>query len=62
MKNIIWILIVLSALSFVLAMVCSIAGTNISIFRGITSAEGYSNASTNLALIAIALHLISEKK
>ena len=59
MRNISWILIVLSALSFVLAVVSSTVGPT---FLGITSAEGFSYASTNLVLIAIALLLVSEKK
>ena len=57
MKNLIWILIGLAALSFVLA---AISATTKIYFLGVQP-EGFSFACTNLALIAIALSLISKK-
>ena len=52
MSSLVKALIGLSALAFVLAVVSSFSGP---IFH--TVAEGYSRASTNLALLAIALVL-----
>jgi hypothetical protein len=58
MRTLAWVLIALSALGFVLAVV----GSQVSwILFGVTS-EGYSRACTNLALLAIALLMISGKK
>jgi hypothetical protein len=53
MRHLMWIVILLAAIAFVLAVVCALAGTQI--VR--VSAEGYSRASTNLALLAIAVLL-----
>lgn len=50
MRNLAIILICLSALGFVLAVISAFIGT----IAGVT-AEGFSQGSTNLALIAIAL-------
>ena len=59
MRNVILTLIVLSALCFVLAVVLVLfSGGNL---MGV-AVEGYSRACSNLALIAIALLLFSEKK
>ena len=58
MKNVILILILLSGLSFVIAVFSPTTGAG---FMGIAS-EGFSRASSNLALIAIALLLFLEKK
>ena len=52
MSNLVKALIALSALAFVLAVVTHFAGPIVS-----TQAEAYSRASTNLALLAIALVL-----
>jgi hypothetical protein len=52
MSSLVKALIGLSALAFVLAVVASFSGPIIS-----TGAEAYSRASTNLALLAIALVL-----
>jgi hypothetical protein len=52
MRNLKIVLICLSALGFVLAVITSLAGGPIAF--GVT-AEGFSFASANLALIAIAL-------
>ena len=59
MRNVILTLIMLSALGFVLAVALALfgGGSLISV-----AAEGYSRACSNLALIAIALLLFSEKK
>lgn len=56
MRNLIWVLIVLSALSFVLAVVTAWFGGDFLI-----QPEGFSFSSTNLALLAIALLLASKK-
>lgn len=53
MKNIIIVLIGISALGFVLAIISTLLGGK---FVGV-SAEAYSRASNNLALITIALVL-----
>ena len=58
MQNLISVLIGLAALAFVLAVVLSIF--SIGILH--VGAEGFSRASTNLALLAIALSLVSGKK
>lgn len=58
MRNFIWALIVLSLLSFIVATVS--AFFSIDVFG--VAAKGYSNACTNLALIAIAFLLILKKK
>jgi ABC-type amino acid transport system permease subunit len=52
MSNLVKALIGLSALAFVLAVLASFSGPILH-----TVAEGYSRASTNLALLAIALVL-----
>ena len=52
MSNLVKALIGLAALSFVLAVVTSFSGSILG-----TSPEAYSRASTNLALLAIALVL-----
>ena len=58
MKNLNWILIALSAVGFLCAAFHALWG-----FPDIgVSAEGFSNGCTNLALLAIALLLASEKK
>jgi hypothetical protein len=59
MKSLQMILICLSALGFVLAVITSLAGGPI-VF-GVT-AEGFSFASADLALIAIALSLYGKSK
>ena len=58
MKNLTWALIVLAALGFVGAVVLAVSGYE---FMNV-AAEGFSRACTNLALLAIALLLVSEKK
>jgi hypothetical protein len=58
MRNLIWLLIALSAICILLAVV---TGLTNNAFFGIAP-EGYSNGSTNLALLAIALLLINGKK
>ena len=58
MKNLIWLLIALSAFCFVLAAIQSLWH-----FAPIgVQPEGLSSASTNFALIAIALLLVLKKK
>ena len=58
MRNVAWVLIVLSALSLVLAVADALTG-----FRMLgVGPEGYSRACGNLALIAIALLLVSRTK
>lgn len=52
MSNLVVALIVLAALAFVLAVAASFGGPIVG-----TGAEAYSRASTNLALLAIALVL-----
>ncbi len=52
MKSIIIVLIGISALGFVIAIISALSGITFGV-----SAEGYSRASNNLALIAIALAL-----
>ena len=52
MSNLAKALVALSALAFVLAVVASLTSSPI-----IVSAEAYSRASTNLALLAIALFI-----
>jgi hypothetical protein len=59
MKSLQMILICLSALGFVLAVITSLAGGPV-VF-GVT-AEGFSFASADLALIAIALSLYGKSK
>ncbi|MFC2123508.1 hypothetical protein ACFLU5_01755 [Bacteroidota bacterium] len=54
MKNIIWILIGLAALGFALSVIASIF--NVSILG--VQPEGFSRACNNLAVLAIALHLV----
>lgn len=58
MRNLILVLIVLSALNFVVAAITALVGSG---FLGVAS-EGFSNACTNLALLAIALLLASKRK
>ena len=58
MRNATLVLIALSAVGFVFAVVGALLGRSI---MGIAS-EGFSRACTNLALIAIALLLASEKR
>ena len=58
MKYLRWILIGLSAVGFVCAAVVALWDFPICS----VSAEGFSNGCTNLALLAIALLLASEKK
>lgn len=53
MQNLNKLLIVLAALAFVLAVLGSFGINPIGV-----EAEGYSRACTNLALLAIALHLV----
>lgn len=59
MRNVILALILLAALGFVLAVVLALSGRGD--LMGV-SVEGYSRACSNLALLAIALLLVSEKK
>lgn len=54
MRTFMWVLIGLSALGFILAVISALF--NISVWG--VSAEGFSRACTNLALIAIAVHLV----
>ena len=54
MANLVKALIGLGALAFVLAMVSNFLGEESALF---VTAEGYSRASANLALLAIALEL-----
>jgi hypothetical protein len=58
MRNLIGVLIGLAALAFVLAVLATLFGLNIMN----VAAEAFSRASTNLALLAIALSLVSGKK
>ena len=58
MRNLVWVLIVLSVVGFVGAVVGALTGQ---LFLGVQP-EGYSRACTNLALIAIAILLVPEKK
>ena len=58
MRNLVWVLIILSGVGFVGAVVGALTGQ---LFLGIQP-EGYSRACTNLALIAIALLLVQGKK
>lgn len=58
MRNLIWILVVLAALGFVLAVISSLMGRTL---VGV-SPEAYSRACTNLALIAISLVLMSWRR
>ena len=54
MKNLIWALILLAALAFALSVVASLLNINI---IGVQP-EGLSRACNNLAVLAIALHLV----
>jgi hypothetical protein len=58
MRTFIWVLIGLSALGFILAVISALF--NVSLL-GVT-AEGLSRACSNLALIAIAVHLVMKEK
>lgn len=58
MRMIVWLLIALAALGFVLAVLSVLTPLNI---MGVT-AESYSRACGNLALIAIALILTHKKE
>jgi hypothetical protein len=58
MRKFVWLLIALSLLSFITAFVSALFSID---FFGVAS-EGYSNACTNLALIAIAFMLVLKKK
>ncbi|MEW6746685.1 MAG: hypothetical protein AB1486_28420 [Planctomycetota bacterium] len=58
MRNAMQGLIALSALGFVLAVITALAGRN---FLGVQP-EGFSRASANLALLAIALALVFKNK
>ena len=58
MRNVAWVLIVGSAMGFICAVIGSLACTSV---LGV-GPEGCSRASTNLALIAIALLLVSSTK
>jgi hypothetical protein len=57
-RNLVWVLIILSVVGFVGAVAGALTGR---LFLGVQP-EGYSRACTNLALIAIALLLVPEKK
>ena len=57
MRSLIWVLIALSAVGFVLAVIAVYTYG----LLGVT-AEGFSRACSNLALLAIALMLASKKK
>ena len=50
-------LLAAAVLAFVLAIICALAGLRILA----TTAEGFSNAATNLALLAIAWQLVCTK-
>jgi hypothetical protein len=58
MRTFIWILIGLSALGFILAVISVLFNASL---LGVT-AEGLSRACSNLALIAIAVHLVVKDK
>ena len=58
LRDLAWILIALSAISFILAIVTSVTGLRIIN----VSPEGYSRACTNLALLSIALVLANRKR
>ncbi len=60
MKSLSWVLIALSAVGFACSAIVAI-GQFPEGFCGV-SAEGFSYGCTNLALLAIALLLVSEKK
>lgn len=57
MRTLVWILVALGAVAFVLACAAALLGYPLFL----VSAEGFSRASTNLVLIAIALKLLSDK-
>jgi len=58
MRHLVWILVVLSALGFVLAVYGSLTGN----WLLNVGPEGYSRACSNLALIAIVLVLLHRAK
>ena len=58
MRNFVWLLIALAVLNFIVASVSAFFA--IDVFG--VAAKGYSNACSNLALIAIAFLLILKKK
>lgn len=57
MHSFIWILVVLAAAAFVLAVVSSFFGPILGVWP-----EAFSRASTNLALISVALALLSDRR
>ena len=57
MKNVIWALIGISIIILILAAIGAMQGGQ---FIGVAP-RGFSNACTNLLLLAIALHLVSKK-
>lgn len=62
MQKLIWILIILAALSFVLASILAYS-TETALALGLgVQPEGFSNACTNLSLLAIAIMLVLKKK
>ena len=58
MRNLVMILVALAALGLVLAVISAIMGGSIA---GIT-AEGFSRGCTNLAILAIALAVVTKKE
>lgn len=58
MRSLIWVLIALSALGLLLAVINVVFHVHV---LGVT-AEGYSRACSNLALVSIALHLVTKEK
>jgi hypothetical protein len=57
MHNFIWLLVVLAAAAFVLAVVASLFGPVLGIWP-----EAFSRAANNIALIAIALALLADRR
>jgi hypothetical protein len=57
MHSFIWILVVLAAAAFVLAVVSSFFGPILGVWP-----EAFSRAANNIALIAIALTLLSDRR
>ena len=58
MRHLVWILVVLAAVAFVVAVAGSLLGHSFLL----VAPEGYSRACTNLALLAIALLLATQPK
>jgi hypothetical protein len=57
MQSFIWILVVLAAVAFVLAVISSFFGPILGVWP-----EAFSRAANNIALIAIALAILSDRR